>query len=152
MSPSSWDWTQGYWAIQLLNFDLQLVGEKRMLQLNDMEEFRNNAYANARIYKEWTKHWHNKHIMSRDFQRGQKVLLFNSHLRLFPGKLRSRWTGPFKVAQVLPHKAIEIHSPTKGIFMVNSHRLKLYVEGNFTKHIVSFLLIEAPWEHSRKSS
>ena len=61
-----------------------------MLQLNKMEEFRNNAYENARIYKERTKRWHDKYIMPIDFKKGQKVLLFNSHLRLFLSKLRSR--------------------------------------------------------------
>ena len=74
---------KAYWAMQLLNFDMQLVGEKRMLQLNEMEEFCNNAYENARIYNERTKCWHDKHIMSRDFKKGQKVLLFNSRLRHF---------------------------------------------------------------------
>jgi len=54
---------KAYWAIQLLNFDMPVAGEKRMLQLNKMEEFRNNAYKNARIYKERTKQWHDKHIM-----------------------------------------------------------------------------------------
>ena len=58
-----------------------------MLQLNKMEEFRNNAYENAWIYKEWTKRWHDKHIMLRDFKEGQKVLLFNSRLRLFFGQV-----------------------------------------------------------------
>jgi len=134
---------KAYLAMQLLNFDMQLAGEKRMLQLNEMEEFRNNAYENARIYKEWTKRWHDKHIISRDFKKGQKVLLFNSHLRLFPGKLRSKWSGPFGVTQVLSHGAIEIHTPTKGTFKVNGKRLKPYMEGDFTKHNVSFLLDEA---------
>ena len=46
---------KAYWAMQLINFDMQVVGEKRMLQLNEMEEFQNNAYENARIYKERTK-------------------------------------------------------------------------------------------------
>ena len=86
--------------MQLLNFDIQVAGEKRMLQLNEMKEFHNNAYANARIYKERTKRWHDKHIMSRDFKKRQKVLLFNYRLRLFLGKLRSRWSGPFEVTQV----------------------------------------------------
>ena len=61
---------KAYWAMQLLNFDMQLVGEKRMLQLNEMKEFCNNAYENARIYKERTKRWHDKHIMLRDFKKG----------------------------------------------------------------------------------
>jgi len=86
------------------------------------------------------------------FQKRQKVLLFNSHLRLFPGKLRSRWSGPFQVTQVLPHGAIEIHNLTKGTFKVNGQRLKPYMEGYFTKHNVSFRLDEAPETCNMKSS
>ncbi|KAL5578300.1 hypothetical protein UlMin_019999 [Ulmus minor] len=88
---------KSYWATKLLNFDLQAAGEKRLLQMNEMEEFRNNAYENAKIYKEKTKKWHDRHIQKRDFEEGQHVLLFNSRLKLFPGKLRSRWSGPFTV-------------------------------------------------------
>lgn len=58
------------------------AGEKRMLQLNEMDEFRNEAYENAKIYKERTKAWHDKHIVLKEFHAGQKVLLFNSHLKL----------------------------------------------------------------------
>ena len=42
---------KAYWVMKLLNFDMPVAGEKRMLQLNEMEEFRNNAYENARIYR-----------------------------------------------------------------------------------------------------
>ncbi|KAL5542658.1 hypothetical protein UlMin_010368 [Ulmus minor] len=52
--------------------------EKRLLQMNEMEEFRNNAYENAKIYKEKTKKWHDRHIQKQDFEEGQQVLLFNS--------------------------------------------------------------------------
>ncbi|KAL5574633.1 hypothetical protein UlMin_016332 [Ulmus minor] len=99
---------KSYWATKLLNFDLQAAGEKRLLQMNEMEEFRNNAYENAKIYKEKTKKWHDRHIQKRDFEEGQQVLLFNSRLKLFPGKLRSRWSGPFTVNKVLPSGAIEV--------------------------------------------
>ncbi|KAL5568895.1 hypothetical protein UlMin_025470 [Ulmus minor] len=94
---------KSYWATKLLNFDLQAAGEKRLLQTNEMEEFRNNAYENAKIYKEKTKKWHDRHIQKRDFEEGQQVLLFNSRLKLFPGKLRSRWSGPFTVNKILLH-------------------------------------------------
>ena len=85
---------------RILNFDLQAASEKRILQINEMDEFRNDAYENARIYKDKTKRWRDKHILSREFEVGQKVLLFNPRLRFFPGKLRSRWSGPFVVTQV----------------------------------------------------
>ena len=77
--------------------DSTLAREKRMLQRSELDEFRIEAYENARIYKEKTKAWHNKHIMRKEFEAGQRVLLFNSQLNLFPRKLKSRWLGPFTV-------------------------------------------------------
>ena len=48
-------------------------------------------------YKEKMKAWHDKHIVRKEFEAGQRVLLFNSRLKLFPGKLKSQWSGPFTV-------------------------------------------------------
>ena len=133
---------RAYWATKLLNFSLKEAGEKRILQLNELDEFRQEAYENAKLYKEKTKQWHDKHIMRREFHVGQKVLLFNSKLRLFPGKLRSRWSGPFEVTKVLPFGAIEVTHPTKGTFKVNGQRLKPYIDGNFDKLKASIPLQE----------
>ena len=69
---------KAYWAIKKFNFDLKAVGEKRLLQLNEMDKFRNDAYENAKIYKERTKKWHEKQILRCEFAPGQQVLLFNS--------------------------------------------------------------------------
>lgn len=128
---------KAYWAIKILNFDLKAAGEKRILQLNEMDEFRHEAYENARIYKERTKKWHDKHILKRNFEVGQKVLLYNSRLRLFPGKLRSRWSGPFTVTRVFPYGAIEVSNDSNSTFKVNGQRLKPYFEGDFNKHKIS---------------
>ena len=81
---------RAHWANRQLNMDNTLAGEKRVLQLNELDEFRNEAYENASIYKERTKSWHDKHITKKEFEAGQQVLLFNSRLKLFPGKLKSR--------------------------------------------------------------
>ena len=68
-------------------------------------------------------------ILRKEFEVGQKVLLFQSRLKLFPGKLRSRWIGPFVVKQVFPHGAVEISSEsTSKVFKVNGQRLKPYYE------------------------
>ena len=80
---------RAYWAPRQLNMDSTLAGEKRLLQLSELEEFRNEAYENARIYKEKTKAWHDKHITRKEFTAGQQVLLFNSRLNLFLRKLKS---------------------------------------------------------------
>ncbi|BFG34712.1 hypothetical protein CerSpe_209860 [Prunus speciosa] len=117
------------------------AGEKRAIQLNEMDELRNEAYETAKIYKERTKKWHDKHILRKDFFAGQKVLLFNSRLRLFPGKLKSRWCGPFTILQVFPSGVIEVRHDEKGtVFKVNGQRLKPYLEVNFDQQRTSITL------------
>ncbi|KAM1059014.1 hypothetical protein ACFX2B_023592 [Malus domestica] len=96
---------KAYWAIKHLNFDYQAAGEKRKLQLNELEEIRNDAYENSRIYKDKTKKFHDAHILRKEFQPGQKV-----HL----------------------HGAVDIQNMQTGfVFKVNGHRLKLYKESPY---------------------
>ena len=121
---------KAFWAIQKLNFDQAAVGEKRLLQLNELDEFRLNAYENAKIYKEKVKKWHDYKIIQRTFKPGQAVLLFNSRLRLFPGKLKSRWSGPFTIKRVFPHGAVELYARNPlETFKVNGQRIKHYWGG-----------------------
>ena len=103
---------------------MRAAGEKRILNLHELEELRLNAYENAKLYKEKTKRWHDKHLIKREFKEGDTVLLYNSRLRLFPEKLRSRWTRSYKVIRVFNHGAMEIMSDKIGPFKVNGHRLK----------------------------
>jgi len=106
------------------------AGIHRKLQLQELEEIRNDAYENSRINKEKTKLFHDQRISRKSFLVGQKVLLYHSRLKLFPGKLRSRWVGPFVVTNVFSHGAVEIQSlKTNKVFKVNGHRLKPYYEG-----------------------
>jgi dTDP-4-amino-4,6-dideoxygalactose transaminase len=90
--------------------DYDVVGIARKLQLQELEEIRNDAYENARVYKEKTKSLHDQMITIKEFQVRDKVLLYYSHLKLFLGKLRSRWIGPFIVSNVFPYGEIEITS------------------------------------------
>ncbi|KAL5546872.1 hypothetical protein UlMin_006559 [Ulmus minor] len=114
----------------MLNLDLDAAGEKRLLQLNELEEFRNQSYENAKLYKEKTKQWHDRKIHPRNFEVGQQALLLNSRLRLFPGKLKSRWSGPFKIAQIYPFGAVELEDEKSGrTFKVNGQRIKHYLGG-----------------------
>ncbi|XP_075479432.1 uncharacterized protein LOC142520315 [Primulina tabacum] len=84
---------RAFWAVKKLNFDMKASGEQRLLQLNEMEEFRNEAYENAKIYKEKTKKWHDNHILHRNFEPGQQVLSFNSRLKLFPVIVINKFGG-----------------------------------------------------------
>ena len=99
---------KAYWAIKSFNVKMDESGEHKKLQLQELEEIRNDAYESARIYKEKMKVFHDKMISRKEFKVGQKVLLYHLQLHLFPGKLRSRWIGPFVVTNVFPHGTIEI--------------------------------------------
>ena len=113
------------WAIKRLNFEMEPAGAWRKLELSELEELRNDAYESSRIFKVKTKVFHDKNIMRKNFTTGQQVLLYNSRLHLFPGKLRSRWTGPYIVWIIIPHGAVEIEDPKdENIFKVNGQRLK----------------------------
>ena len=133
-----------YWAIRALNFDLVKAGQKRLLQLNELDELRMNAYKNAKIYKNRTKQWHDKHIQKKEFHEGQLILLYNLSLKLFPSKLESRWSGPFLVVKVFPYGAIEITNANGETFKVNGHYLKPYIIGDQLEKGISIPLISPP--------
>ncbi|CAN6679374.1 unnamed protein product [Malus baccata var. baccata] len=127
---------RAHWAVKTFNMDIDAAGVHRKLQLNELEEIRHDAYENARIYKDKTKAYHDKMLRTKTFSKGQKVLLFDSRLRLFPGKLRSKWIGPFIVTNVFPHGAVQVQSLKTGHeIKVNGHRLKPYYD-LFEEHVV----------------
>ncbi|RDX84036.1 hypothetical protein CR513_34974, partial [Mucuna pruriens] len=94
------------------------------------KELRLEAYENSRIYKEKVKHFHDNRILRKEFTVGQKVLLFNSRLKLIAGKLRSKWDGSFVITHIFPYGAVEVRDTASNrTFKVNSHQLKPYHEG-----------------------
>ena len=124
-----------FWAVKTMNWDLRAAGDKRRLDLNELAEIRNEAYESAALFKEKTKAWHDKKLKLKEFAPGDEVLLYNSKLKLFPRKLRSRWTGPYEVVEVFSHGAMEVKSLHHGsTFKVNGQRLKLYYAGTFNAH------------------
>ncbi|GJS26535.1 reverse transcriptase domain-containing protein [Tanacetum coccineum] len=82
---------KAYWALKHINFDLKTAGDHRKVQLNELNELRDEAYENSLIYKEKTKRIHDSKIKNRVFNVGDRVLLFNSRLKIFSGKLKTRW-------------------------------------------------------------
>ncbi|GJY43768.1 reverse transcriptase domain-containing protein [Tanacetum coccineum] len=99
-------------------------------KLNELNELRDHAYENSLIYKEKTKRIHDAKIKNRVFNVGDQVLLFNSRLKIFSGKLKSRWSGPFTVTQVFPYGTVELSQNSGPNFKVNGHRLKHYFGGD----------------------
>jgi hypothetical protein len=120
---------RAYWAIKKWNMDLPEASKFRQMQLSELEEWRDKAYHSAKIYKERTKRWHDKRIKIKEFKQGDKVLLFNSRVKLFGhGKLRSKWDGPFDVVDASPHGAITLRDDTGNLFKVNGQRLKIFLD------------------------
>ena len=70
--------------------------------MSSLDEWRNEAYENAKLFKEKVKRWHDKRIQKQEFNIGDKVLLYNSHFRHFAGKLLSKWECPYIIAGSLP--------------------------------------------------
>ncbi|XP_010507141.1 PREDICTED: uncharacterized protein LOC104783719 [Camelina sativa] len=114
------------WAIKLLNFNAKTASERKLVQLNELDEFRHHAFENSKLYKERTKAYRDKKIISRNFEPNDQVLLYNSRLKLFPGKLRSRWSWPFTIQDVRPYGAIVLLNSKGEKFTVNGQRVKHY--------------------------
>ena len=95
--------------------------------MNELEELINEAYDNDRIYKDKTKKWHDQKIMRREFNVGEPVLLYDSRLKLFPRKLKSRWSGPYTVIKSTPFEVVTLKTDSESEFKVNSQRLKHYL-------------------------
>ncbi|GJY24284.1 reverse transcriptase domain-containing protein [Tanacetum coccineum] len=121
---------KAYWALKHANFDLKTAGDHRKLQLNELSELRDQAYENSLIYKEKTKKLHDSKIKNRIFNVGDQVLLFNSRLKIFSGKLKTRWSGPFTITEVYPYGTAKLSHADGSNFKVNCHRLKHYYEGD----------------------
>ena len=118
---------KAWWAIKKINMDLGRANLKRFLNLNELKELRNDAYLNSKIAKERSKNWHDQMVAQKNYQKGDKVLLYDSKLHIFPRKLKSRWIGPFTIHQVYPNGAVELLSSNENqTFKVNGHSLKPY--------------------------
>nr|GFA30283.1 reverse transcriptase domain-containing protein [Tanacetum cinerariifolium] len=117
---------KAYWALKYPNFDLKTAGDHRKLQLNELNELRDQAYENSLIYIERTKKLHDDKFKNRIFNVDDQVLLFNSRLKIFSGKLKSRWSSPFTIFEIYPYGTAKLIYPDGCNFKVNCHRLKHY--------------------------
>jgi hypothetical protein len=122
---------KAHWAIRRWNMDLEAAGIKRKMQLSELDERREKAYHNLKIYKARTKRWHYRRIKKNDFAPGDKALLLNSRVKLFRHeKLRSKWEGPFKVISTSSNGVVTLQNGEGTLFKVNGHRLKIFLEPN----------------------
>nr|GEV77955.1 reverse transcriptase domain-containing protein [Tanacetum cinerariifolium] len=105
---------------------------ERKVQINELNELLDQAYENSLIYKEKSKRLHDSKIKNRVFNIGDRVLPFNSRLKIFYGKLKTHWSGLFTIFQVFPYGTVEFSQPDEPNFKVNGHRLKHYFGEDIT--------------------
>ncbi|XP_076953320.1 uncharacterized protein LOC143627360 [Bidens hawaiensis] len=104
---------RAYWALKTVNVDLTEAARKRYFQIHELEELRDKAYSRSLNKK--TKALHDRRLKGgKEFKKGDKVLLFNSRLKLFVGKLKSKWSGPYLVKEVFPYGVVELENPDNG--------------------------------------
>nr|GEY10227.1 reverse transcriptase domain-containing protein [Tanacetum cinerariifolium] len=127
---------KAYLDLKHANFDLETAGDHRKVKLNELNELRDQAYENSLIYTEKTKRLHDSKIKDRVFNVGDQVLLFNSRLKIFSGKLKTRWSGPFTNTHVFPYGTVELSQTDGPNFKVNGHRLKHYFREDIPKMVV----------------
>nr|GFA28161.1 hypothetical protein [Tanacetum cinerariifolium] len=113
-----------------------LTSDHRKLQLNELNELCDQAYENSLIYKEQTKKLHDSKIKNRIFNVVDRVLLFNSRLKIFSRKLKTRWSGPFTITKVFPYEIIELSQPGGPNIKVNGHRVKHYFRGDIPQSVL----------------
>ncbi|GKC80461.1 reverse transcriptase domain-containing protein, partial [Tanacetum coccineum] len=99
---------KAYWALKHCNFDLKTAVDHRKVQMNELNELQDQTYENSLIYKEKTKKIHDSQIKNRVFNISDRVLPFNYRLKIFSGKLKTHWTGPFTIAQVFPYGTVNL--------------------------------------------
>ncbi|XP_010484897.1 PREDICTED: uncharacterized protein LOC104763185 [Camelina sativa] len=87
------------------------------MDLHELDEIRLEAYDNLKIYKERTKTFHEKKIQRKDLRARDKVL----------GKLKSRWSGPFEIKEIMPYGAVTLLGKDGNEFNVNGQRVKKYM-------------------------
>ena len=101
--------------------------------MNELEELRNEVYDNARIYKDKTKKWHDQKILKREFKSGEQVLLYNSRLKLFPRKLKSRRSGPYTIVTSTPFGVVTLKTDSRSEFKESGQILKHYLGGSMNE-------------------
>ncbi|GJR94974.1 DNA-directed DNA polymerase [Tanacetum coccineum] len=129
---------EALWAFRTV-FKTLIGCDYQKLQLNELNELRDQAYENSLIYKERTKKLHDSKIKNRIFNVGDRVLLFNSRLKIFSGKLKTSMVRTFHHHKVFPYRTIELSQPDGPNFKVNGHRVKHYFGGDLPPKVVQDL-------------
>ncbi|XP_016489861.1 uncharacterized protein LOC107809707 [Nicotiana tabacum] len=127
------------WALKKLNLDWDEAVNLRVTHLNELDEFRYHTCESLSLYKEKMKCLHDKYICNKELKACDLVLLFNSRLRMFPGKLKSKWSDLFEIVGVTPFNALDLKNKKNEIFRVNGHQVKHYLGNVGESHVAAVI-------------
>jgi hypothetical protein len=125
-----------------LGMDLDEAKKQRLLQLNELDEIRQDALQRTTLIQEQRTKWHDKYIKKKSFQSGDWALLYDSRFKNFKGKLSTRWLGPYEVDTVYNNGSVKINTIDENhtSFVMNGHRLKVYhkplSKEDFIRHVL----------------
>ncbi|XP_075103502.1 uncharacterized protein LOC142178075 [Nicotiana tabacum] len=148
------------WALKKLNLDWDAAANLQVAHLNELDEFRYNAYASSSLYKERMNYRRDKYIRNREFKKermnyrrdkyirnrefkvGDLVLLFNSRMKVFSGRLKSKWSGLFEIVCVTPFGALDLKNKSDEVSRFNGHRVKHYLGHADDGHVVAVIRLK----------
>jgi hypothetical protein len=118
-----------YWAINEMNLYVDATRIKSRIQISELEEMTLKAYESATFYRERMKRWYHKRLQPKEFKEGDKVLVFNSKMKIFgKGKWKSKWDGPYVVQSFSVSGAVTIMDIKGDQYVVNGQRFKVFLE------------------------
>ena len=108
--------------------DLEEAQKQHIMQINELDELRQDALQCTMLVQNQRKKWHDKFIKKKKFQTGDWALLFDSRYKNFKGKLTTRWLGPYEIVTAFDNGFVRIKTIDDSdiSFVVNGHRLRLY--------------------------
>ncbi|XP_070034624.1 uncharacterized protein [Nicotiana tomentosiformis] len=127
------------WALKKLHLYWDVAANFRVSHTNELDEFRYHAYESSSLCKEKMKYLHDKYIWNKDFKARDLVLLFNSRLRMFPEKLKSKCSGPLEIVGVTPFGALDLKNKNNETIRINGHWVKHYLVKVGESHVVVVL-------------
>jgi hypothetical protein len=114
-------------AIQV-GMKLDEAHQQRLLQLNELDETRQESLQRTTLIQEQRTKWHDKYLKKKKFQQGDWALLYDSRFKNFKGKLTTCWMGPYEIGTVYDNGSINIKTidEQQTPLLVNGHRLRVY--------------------------
>eukprot|EP00253_Pinus_taeda_P004651 PITA_04651 len=113
---------------QEVGLDLTEAQINQLQQINELDEIRLSALQNIALIQQQRAKWHDALIKNKVFHEGHWALLYNSRFQDFPGKLQTRWLGPYEIQKVHDNGTLTLITidASRYAFKANSHRVRLY--------------------------